>query len=58
MNPKSLISLVFSVVVLGGLSYAAWRYASEREAQSCKACSRPLHEHSQAVALVDGRRGS
>lgn len=58
MTPKSLISLVFAVVVLGGLSYAAWRYISEREAQFCKACSRPVHEHSQTVARVDGKRGS
>lgn len=58
MKPKGLIALIFAVLVVGGLSYSAWRYVAERDSHSCKACFRPVHAHSQAVALVDGKRGS
>jgi len=58
MKPKSLIALLFAVLVLGALGYSGWRYVAERETHSCKACSRPVHEHSRTVALVDGKRTS
>jgi hypothetical protein len=56
MKPKSLIALLVAVLVLGALGYSAWRYVAERETHSCRACSRPVHEHSRTVALVDGKR--
>lgn len=58
MKPKSLIALLVAVLVLGALGYSAWRYVAERETHSCRACSRPVHEHSRTVALVDGKRRS
>ena len=56
MKPKSLVALLFAVLVVGALSYSAWRFVAERETLSCRACSRPVHEHSRTVALVDGKR--
>lgn len=57
MRSKHLIGIVFVVVVLAGFGFGAWRYVVERGTHSCRACSRPVHQHSDAVAVVDGKRG-
>jgi hypothetical protein len=58
MKPRSLTLLAGAVLVLGGLGYSAWRYVAARESHICKACTRTVHEHSQVLALVDGKRGA
>mgnify|MGYP000144447518 CR=1 FL=1 len=56
MKSKAVVGLLFAVLVIGGISYSAWCYVAERETHFCKACSRPIHQHSRTVALVDGKR--
>lgn len=58
MGGKRLALLVVALLAVGGVSYSAWRYVSEREGKICKACSRPVHQHSRTAAMVDGRRGA
>lgn len=56
MRRKSLFTLVIAVLALTGVSYSAWRYVAQRANQTCKACLRPVHEHSRTVALINGKR--
>lgn len=57
MSQKRLLALVVAVLALAGLGYSAWRFVSQRESHTCRACSRPVHEHLRTVALIDGKRG-
>jgi hypothetical protein len=56
VKARGLIAVVFAVLAFGGLGYFAWRFLADRETQFCKVCSRAVHEHSQAVALVDRKQ--
>ena len=57
MNRKAAVVLMGAVVLLGGVGYATLRYVAVRQSHFCRACSRPVHQHSRAVAVVDGKRG-
>lgn len=57
MQRRSAIIGLVAIIVFAGLGYSAWRYVSERGAQSCQACMRPVHAHMKTVAIVDGKRG-
>lgn len=57
MSRKSSFSVVIVVLAIAGLSYSTLRYVAKRENHTCRACSRPVHEHSRTVALINGKRG-
>lgn len=57
MNRKSVAVFFIAVLALAGLGYGGWRYNVERQQHSCRACSRPVHDHSRTIAIVDGKRG-
>ena len=50
MQRKSVLAGIVAILVLAGLGYSGWHYVNERSAQSCKACTRPVHSH-----MKDGR---
>lgn len=56
MNPRRTVTVLAAVLAICGMSYAAWRYAAERSHRNCRACERPVHEHSRTVGLLDGKR--
>ncbi|MBL8234408.1 MAG: hypothetical protein JNL98_38275, partial [Bryobacterales bacterium] len=49
---------LFAILVLAGITYAAWRFVHSRDDRMCMACQRPIHGNSRTIALVDGRRGA
>lgn len=55
---RSFYAGIVAILVLAGLGFAAWRVVSGRSAQSCKACTRPVHAHMKTVAMVDGKRAT
>lgn len=57
MTPRAAVSLVAVLAMLGGAGYLGWRYVSARNAESCRACTRPVHDHSRTIAAIDGKRG-
>ncbi len=56
MQQKSIIASIVAILALAGLGYSAWHFVKERSAQSCKACTRPVHSHMKTVASLDGKR--
>lgn len=58
MSRMSSGFLVVGVLAFAGLSFTAGRFFIERDSHTCKASSRPIHGHSRAIAMVDGRRRS
>ncbi|MBX7135160.1 MAG: nitrous oxide reductase accessory protein NosL [Fimbriimonadaceae bacterium] len=57
MNRRSVAVTFVSVLALTGLGYSGWRYVAQREHQTCRACSRPVHDHSRTIASINGKRG-
>lgn len=57
MNIRPFAFTLVSIVVLGGLGYSGWLYFAQLEHQTCRACSRPIHDHSRTVASIDGKPG-
>jgi hypothetical protein len=55
---KSIVTSLIAILVLAGLGYAGWRFVTDRNAQSCKACARPVHAHMKTVAILDGKRAT
>lgn len=55
MRWKTVLFGFVVIVALAGLGYTGWRYVEQRNAQSCKACTRPVHYHMKTVGVVDGR---
>jgi len=53
---RSALAFVTALFVFGALGYLGWRTYGTQEAQSCSACSRPLHDESAVQATVDGER--
>ena len=58
MQNRSVFAGIVAILVLAGLGYSGWRYVNERNAQSCKACTRPVHSHMKTVAIVNGERAN
>ncbi len=56
MQRRSVFAAIIAILVLAGLGYSGWHYVRQRDAQSCKACARPVHSHMKTVAIVDGKR--
>ena len=56
MQRRSVLAGIVAILVLAGLGYSGWHYVNERSAQSCKACTRPVHSHMKTVAVLDGKR--
>lgn len=56
MQRKSVLAGIVAILVLAGLGYSAWEFVKSRNAQSCKACTRPVHSHMKTVAILDGKR--
>jgi hypothetical protein len=55
---KSIVTSLIAILVLAGLGYSGWRFVTDRNAQSCKACARPVHAHMKTVAILDGKRAT
>lgn len=47
---------VVLVALALGLAYVGWNMLGSGRAQTCHACSRPVHEQALTVALDDGRK--
>lgn len=58
MQRRSIVGGIVAIVALAGLGYAAWHLVSERSAQSCRACDRPVHSNMKTVAVLDGERAT
>ena len=56
MQRKSILASIVAILALSVLGYSAWNFVKERSAQSCKACTRPVHSHMKTVAVLDGKR--
>ena len=56
MQGKSILASIVAILVLAGLGYSAWHFVKDRSAQSCKACTRPVHPHMKTVAVLDRKR--
>lgn len=58
MQRRNIAAGFIAILVLAGLGYSGWRFVTERGAQSCKACARPVHAHMKTVAILDGKRAT
>lgn len=57
MNRRNVGIVFAAVLALVALGFAGWHFVIQREQQSCRACSRPVHDHSRTIAIVDGKSG-
>jgi hypothetical protein len=57
MNRRVFFVTAVSSIAVAGVAYSGWRFIERREHHSCRACSRPVHEHMRTIAAVDGQRG-
>jgi hypothetical protein len=55
---RRILACIVGVLVLAGIGYGAWHYVTERSAQFCRACLRPVHAHMKTVAMIDGKRAN
>jgi hypothetical protein len=55
MRYKGLIAVLVAILLVSGLSYAGWRFVHEKEEHTCAACLRPVHLHTKATGMVNGR---
>lgn len=52
----TMFGFVLLLVIASALGYAVWKLRTASTVQICNVCTRPLHERSRTVAVIDGKR--
>ena len=57
MKRDAFAGVLACVLGLSALGFFGWRYVAARGDHICLACSRPVHGHTNTIAVIDGKRG-
>ncbi|MCC6294988.1 MAG: hypothetical protein IT164_20215 [Bryobacterales bacterium] len=57
MKKRAITGVLLCILAFAGFGYAGWRYVASRDSQTCRACSRPIHDHTRTIAVLDGKTG-